>query len=151
MLYTTPWFQQFNIQTLMTPGSQQIVMIAVIIFCFLRILSILFVTRDILARTNNLGLQITSILLVIVLTPLIGLPLYFVIRPLTFKKLENGRRQALMLETVKCYNCGRLNEKNYDYCIFCGEHLKIACKECGKDYPYYYEYCNSCGAPNIEI
>lgn len=42
---------------------------------------ILWVTKDITNRSNNMALQIVSISLVIFFTPLFGLPLYILFRP----------------------------------------------------------------------
>lgn len=42
---------------------------------------ILWVTKDITNRTNNMGFQIISISMIIFLTPVFGLPLYLLIRP----------------------------------------------------------------------
>lgn len=113
--------------------------------------SIIWVSRDIAARTSNGFLQIFSILLVTLLTPLVGLPLYFLIRPVFYKLDNNGRRQALVVNVISCGNCGRKNATHHDFCIYCGEGLKIGCKNCNNPYPFSYEYCPHCGAPNIEI
>lgn len=42
---------------------------------------ILWVTKDITNRTNNMGFQILSISMLIFLTPIFGLPLYILVRP----------------------------------------------------------------------
>lgn len=53
---------------------------------FLWILTIIRVSKDIYARTKSITLQIISILLVTLLTPIIGMPLYLVIRPIRYRK-----------------------------------------------------------------
>ncbi|MCX6822872.1 MAG: hypothetical protein NTX91_02650 [candidate division SR1 bacterium] len=117
---------------------------------FLRIVSIIWTAKDIISRTNNTGLQVLSILLVTFLTPLFGLPLYFIVRPVYFKRDLIPRREASALSLVNCTNCHTLNPKEYECCITCGEKLKIVCKQCNKEYPHMYAYCPICGAPNIE-
>ncbi len=52
-----------------------------IYLAFLWIAIIVWVTKDITNRTNNLTFQIISISLVIFLTPVFGLVLYLIIRP----------------------------------------------------------------------
>lgn len=54
-------------------------------FVFLWILSIIRVSRDIIARTNSTTLQLVCILIVTILTPIIGLPIYRTIRPIQYK------------------------------------------------------------------
>ncbi|MFA5747776.1 MAG: hypothetical protein WC872_01550 [Candidatus Absconditabacterales bacterium] len=121
-----------------------------IIFIFLRIISIIRTAKDIISRTNNSGIQIISILIVTFLTPIFGLPLYHIIRPVYYKRDRLPRREACALNLITCGNCGILNAKEHECCISCGEPLKIKCKQCGNKYQHTYSYCNHCGAPNIE-
>ncbi|MEI7919340.1 MAG: hypothetical protein WCH65_03945 [bacterium] len=58
---------------------------AVIFLVFLRVVAIIWTTKDIINRTNSFSLQVISILLVTFLTPFVGLPLYFLVRPLSYK------------------------------------------------------------------
>ena len=124
--------------------------IAVIFLVFLRVVCIIWTARDIIHRTNSFSLQVISILLVTFLTPFVGLPLYFLVRPISFKKDRIPRREACASSLVECYNCHTLNPKEYVCCVACGERLKIKCKECGNSYPHSFGYCNICGAPNID-
>lgn len=112
--------------------------------------SVLWTTKDISARTDNLGLQMVSICLVIFLTPVIGLPLYFLIRPIFYKYDRNGWRDALALNIVECKSCWNPNSLDFNNCIHCGSELKIECKECKNKYAATWGYCEKCGAPNIE-
>lgn len=123
----------------------------IIFLVFLRIISIIRTAKDINTRTNNTLIQIISILLVTLLTPILWRPLYLAMRPIQYKKDKIPRREACATNLVVCYNCKTLNPKEYNCCISCGEHLKTKCKECESTYPHDYRYCNSCGAPNIEI
>lgn len=123
---------------------------AVIFLVFLWVVAIIWTTKDIINRTNSFSLQVLSILLVTFLTPFIGLPLYFLVRPLSYKWDRIPRREACASNLVPCYNCNTLNAKEYVCCIACGERLKIKCKECGNNYAHSFAYCNICGAPNID-
>lgn len=124
-----------------------IIMLLVILFW---VLSIIRVAKDIMARTNRLPLQVLSVFLVTIFSPIIGLPIYRVIRPIGFARDRLPWREAAVMNLVVCYNCGTLNPKDHECCLACGESLKIKCKQCGKDYPHSYGYCHFCWAPNIE-
>lgn len=124
--------------------------IVVIFFIFLRVISIIRTTKDIIHRTSSFSLQVISILLVTFLTPLVGWPLYLLIRPISYKKDRIPRREACASNLVECYNCHTLNPKEYVCCIACGERLKVKCKECWNSYAHSFAYCNICGAPNID-
>lgn len=125
--------------------------IIVVFFIFLRIVAIIWVTKDIINRTNSFSLQVISILFVTFLTPLIWLPLYFLVRPMSYKKDRIPRREACASNLIPCFNCHVLNPKEYTCCIACGERLKTKCKECWNSYAHSFAYCNSCGAPNIDV
>ena len=104
--------------------------IIAIFLIFFRVVAIIRTSKDIINRTNSFSLQVISILLVTFLTPLVGLPLYFLIRPLSYKRDRIPRREACASNLVPCYNCNTLNPREYVCCIACGERLKIKCKEC---------------------
>ncbi len=125
--------------------------IVAIFLIFLRIIAIIRTTKDIINRTNSFSLQVISILMVTFLTPLVWLPLYFLIRPISYKNDRIPWREACASNLVPCYNCHTLNPKEYVCCIACGERLKIKCKECWNSYVHSFAYCNICGAPNIDL
>lgn len=125
--------------------------IVAVFFIFLRVVIIIWVSKDIINRTNSFSLQIISILLITFLSPLVGLPLYLLVRPLSYKKDRIPRREACASNLIPCYNCHVLNSKDYICCIACGERLKTKCKECWTSYAHSFAYCNNCGAPNIDI
>ncbi len=125
--------------------------IAVMFLIFLRIVAIIRTTKDIIHRTNSFGLQMISIVMVTLFTPVIGLPLYFLIRPLSYKMDRIPWREACASNLIACYNCGTLNAKEHVCCVSCGERLKVKCKECWNSYAHSFAYCNICGAPNIDL
>lgn len=57
-------------------------------YIFLRILSIIRVSRDIHARTQSTILQLIAILLVTFLSPLIWIPLYITMRPVRYRSVK---------------------------------------------------------------
>lgn len=131
-------------------GLENIITGVIVIFIFLWIISIISVAKDIASKTNSHALQIISILMITILTPVLWLPLYLAIRPVSLKKDKIPRREACATNLIVCENCKQLNPKEYKCCIGCGEQLTVKCKECHKDYPSEYLYCHHCGAPNIE-
>ena len=123
----------------------------VIVFIFLWIITIIWTSKDISARTNSTLLQIISILLVTFLSPIIWLPLYHIIKPIWYKKDRMPWREACISNSSICNNCLTLNSKEHKCCINCGRKLTTKCKECDMDYPHNYHYCPKCGWPNIEL
>ena len=114
------------------------------------ITSIIWVARDSIQRTDSVWLYTLYILLVTVFTPLIGIPIYLLIRPMNYIKDRIPRRESMVIKNIPCEKCGMMNLHKHRYCVFCGEKLTCTCKECGKSYPYHYEYCFYCGAPNLQ-
>lgn len=125
--------------------------VVITITIFLWIISIIWVAKDVSARTNSVLLQIVSILLVTFFSPIIWLPLYHIIKPIWYKKDRVPRREACISNATLCVNCWMINSKEYKCCINCGKKLTTKCKECDTDYPHNYHYCPKCGWPNIEL
>lgn len=138
----------WNINNIFT--SSEIIKIIIIFFMFLWIISIIWTAKDISHRTKNLFHQSIHILLVTILSPLIGLPIYFILRPIHYHKDKLPRREAEVMKLLNCYNCRTLNFKTYDFCTNCGEPLKIKCKKCWNKCCYTYAYCNECWWPIFE-
>lgn len=121
---------------------QNVLYIIIGIFVFIWIYTILRVAKDISWRTKNFGLQLISILMILFLTPILWLPLYYLIRPLS---REDDELNAELVWWVICYHCHKINNEEFEYCVFCGEKLKIACPHCQKPIGVDYEYCPRCG------
>lgn len=130
---------------------QNVTNVVIGVIIFLWIMSIIRTAKDISARTGNIFLQILSVLFVTILTPVLGLPLYVAMRPLSYKKDKIPWREATASGLIMCYNCKTFNPKEYNCCIACGEALKTKCKHCHTEYPHDYLFCNKCGAPNDEM
>jgi hypothetical protein len=112
--------------------------------------SLIRVIKDANARSSSGGFQFVSILMILFLTPIFGLPLYYACRPQGWKWDKTPRRQALLASLQVCENCHTLNSIAYTCCATCGEKLKTECRECAEWYVSSYEYCPFCGAPNID-
>lgn len=110
---------------------------------------ILWTTKDITNRTDNIFLEIFSILLVTFLGP-IWLLYYFIIRPTWYKRDRIWWREAIVSHFIQCPSCGTFNDKENNFCIECWENLKTECKECRFKYSIDYNFCPNCWAPNID-
>ncbi len=117
---------------------------------FIWVVAILWTMKDIGARTHSVWIQILCILLVGIGTPVVGLPLYRLLRPTRYKWDRMWWRESLALQIVQCYACGSRNPLYHDHCVACGSELTTKCKECKHHYQVHYEYCPACGAPNVE-
>ncbi len=67
-------------------GIEMIIVGILWFYIFLRILSIIRVSRDIHARTNSTIVQLVSILFITLFSPIIGLPIYITMRPVQYKR-----------------------------------------------------------------
>lgn len=131
-------------------GNNQAFTWGIGIVLFLWVIAILWTMKDISARSNNVFVQVVCILLVGLGTPVVGLPLYLLFRPVRYKWDRLAWREALAMQVVQCYACSSKNPLFHDYCIACGSELTVKCKECKHHYQLHYEFCPSCGGPNTE-
>ncbi len=92
--YSQAFVEYFNNFTM-----QDFLELVLIYFFILWIAIIIWVARDILSRSNSILLQMFSILLVVFLTPIFGLLIYFIIRP-SHKKYEDDDYYEEIVEEV---------------------------------------------------
>ncbi len=120
-------------------------------------LSILFwVLRDIRQRTRDPFMIILSALLVILL-PLIGVVIYWMIRP--SKTIEERYQIALEEEALlqeiekqpKCPGCGRNVHSDWILCPACHTRLNKICVVCEKVLELPWNLCPYCGNPQQKI
>jgi len=118
-------------------------------FMIFWIWSILYTTKDISHRTDNIFYQILCILIVTIWTPLIWFPLYFILRP--YRTLDDiAWRKYIESLWKECPECWEINGKDSKFCTACWEQLNVECKECKTKYSILYDYCPNCWAPNLE-
>lgn len=129
---------------------------------------IIWVTKDIINRTNNIFLQIFSILTVLVWTPL-WIVVYLLIRPsqTLFEKhyeeieFEDENYTERLLEEVewlkkelyskkKCFNCDYTVSADFTFCPNCRIALKKICISCQKPLDNNWTHCPSCGKDQEE-
>lgn len=124
---------------------------------------IIWVTKDIINRTNNIFLQIFSILTVLVWTPF-GIVVYLLIRPsqtlfekhyeeIEFEE-ENYTDRLLeeieglkteMKEHVNCFNCNYSVSEDFKFCPNCRTALKKVCISCENPIENDWTHCPFCG------
>lgn len=100
--------------------------------------------RDAMARSESALYQFISVVLVVVLTPVIGLPLYLAFRPLVYKWEKGLWREALEQKIAVCPHCEGLNATTHQMCVWCGELLHTECKQCHTKYLNQFSYCPEC-------
>jgi hypothetical protein len=114
------------------------------IIVFLWILCVIWVLRDASSRSENVFYQLFSALLIVFLTPVLGLPLYIAFRPLVYKWEKVLWREALEQNVVVCPHCQNLNNTSHVMCSWCGEPLQVECKQCHCKYQGHFAYCPEC-------
>lgn len=130
----------------------------IIYFFIVWIAIIVWVTRDIINRTNNILFQIFSILTVLLGTPL-GIVIYLLIRP-SRTLFEKYYEEASILEEdlhdfdlseikdeikKNCPHCNYEISPEYKFCPNCRNCLKKECISCGKELKPEWSFCPSCG------
>ena len=110
--------------------------------------SVIWTVRDITDRTGNLVIQTFSVLLVVVFTPILGLPLYLLIRPRT-TLAERYYEEAGLAEAEyvsACPNCETEVGEEFRFCPNCGHELLDECPDCGAPKDKDWKFCASCGS-----
>jgi RNA polymerase subunit RPABC4/transcription elongation factor Spt4 len=108
------------------------------------------VIKDVTNRTTSLILQVVAILLVLIFTPIFGLPVYLLIRPRStiFEQYyENAELESLESEeqTHNCFSCNAVIEKDFHYCPYCRTELRTECIECKHLIQKNWKLCPYCG------
>jgi RNA polymerase subunit RPABC4/transcription elongation factor Spt4 len=114
--------------------------------------SILWVYRDIQARSQDPITQAIGVGIAVVF-PLVGLPVYMVVRPQETlqdaydRQLEQEAILSELHSVTGCPNCRRPVQDDFQYCAFCGASLKSACAACGRLLQFSWRVCPSCQTP----
>lgn len=139
----------------------------IIYFFIVWIAIIVWVTKDIINRTNNILLQIISILTVLILTPL-WIVIYLLVRPskTLFEKYyeeweiddeiekvinEVKEKEDINKETedqkenkLICDKCKYKINSDFKFCPMCKNTLKSECISCNKEINPKWEVCPYC-------
>ncbi|MDD2870556.1 MAG: zinc ribbon domain-containing protein [Candidatus Gracilibacteria bacterium] len=120
---------------------------------------LLWVIRDISNRTSSILLQVLSILIVLLFTPL-GIFIYLIIRPgktlfekyyediednlELFQQIIDEKNQQSELET-HCFSCQEAISPDFIFCPKCKTNLKMQCSRCNKMIQSNWDICPYCG------
>jgi RNA polymerase subunit RPABC4/transcription elongation factor Spt4 len=135
-----------------------VIMFAALFAAFLTavwISSVIWVFRDIRARSRDVFAQILATLLVLLFFPLFPLPgllLYLLLRPretlaeIYERSLEEEALLQGIEERLACPGCNRRIEEAFMICPTCHTRLKKGCPSCGKLLHLRWNICPYCGA-----
>lgn len=118
------------------------------------VVSVLWVYRDIRARTRDIITHLTAVAIALGL-PLLGLPLYFVLRPRQTLEEVYGRQleQEAMLSELHavsaCPQCRRPVQDDFMICAHCRTQLRVSCDTCGRLLQYAWRNCPYCATPRL--
>lgn len=114
--------------------------------------SILWVYRDIQSRSQDPITQAIGVGISVVF-PLVGLPVYMVVRPQETlqdaydRQLEQEAILSELHSVTGCPNCRRPVQDDFQFCAFCGTSLKTACASCNRLLQFSWRVCPSCQTP----
>ena len=106
--------------------------------------------RDIRSRSRDVLAHILATLLVVVL-PIIGLVIYFMLRPQeTMADIyERSLEQEALLQAIEepeiCPGCGQRVKGDYLHCPACHTKLKTGCPMCNRPLHLRWSLCPYCG------
>lgn len=122
---------------------------------------IIWVIKDITNRTTNILIQTLSIFLILLLTPIFGLPIYLLIRPRTtlfeqyyeegdFEEGE-GEDDGEGEDFHHCPHCNYLVSSEFRFCPKCAIELTKTCTACNKQIRTEWVICPYCGNKEEEV
>lgn len=119
--------------------------VVLILILILRLSSLIWVLKDSMARSRSVWFHIFAVLLVTFLTPIVGLPVYYALRPLFL--LPHRYYGAVLTQalTIPCHQCRTPVAYDHYFCHVCGTDCTKKCQHCGTYYPYTYVHCFHCG------
>lgn len=109
----------------------------------------IWTSRDIRRRTDNVAIQFSAIVFVLVFS-LIGLLLYLIFRPMqTAEQLESKKIEERIIRSIDdigtCYKCDMDIASNYVYCPHCRTKLHNVCSGCDGLLESDWAVCAYCG------
>ncbi len=114
--------------------------------------SVLWVYRDIRARTNDPVTQGIGVTIAVVF-PIVGLPVYLVLRPgeTVQQAYERQLEQEAILSELHsisaCPSCRRPTDTDWVVCAHCASQLKTPCGGCGRPLQFAWRHCPHCATP----
>ena len=123
--------------------------IVVIYLALIWLTSILWVVRDIRARTTDIASQVTAVVIASAL-PFVGLPIYMILRPAETMQTAYDRQleeEAILTELhaiSACPNCRRAIDDEYMVCPHCATELRDSCRHCQRSIAKAWATCPYC-------
>ena len=114
--------------------------------------SVIWVYRDIRSRTRDVISHLTALAIALAF-PILGLPLYFVLRPrqtledLYSRQLEQEAMLSELHAASACPRCRRPVEDDFMVCAHCRTQLRVPCDACGRLLSYQWRNCPYCATP----
>jgi hypothetical protein len=121
-------------------------------FALIWVASALWVYRDIRSRTRDVVSQLTATAIAVAL-PILGLPLYLVLRPkhTLQESYERQLEQEAMLSELHavsaCPQCRRPVQDDFMVCAHCRTQLREPCGSCGRLLQHAWRNCPYCATP----
>ncbi len=133
-------------------------MAAAIVIAYLSLIwvtTILWAYRDIRGRSRD-PLAILIGLSLVTLLPLVGIPLYLVLRPTSTllqaydRQLEQEAILSELHSVSACPNCRRPVQDEFQVCPHCAISLKEPCRHCGQLLMHAWHHCPFCATAKEE-
>jgi RNA polymerase subunit RPABC4/transcription elongation factor Spt4 len=114
--------------------------------------SILWVYRDIRSRSSDPVSQLIGVAIAVIF-PIIGLPIYLVLRP--SETLQEAYDRQLEQEAIlselhsisACPECRRPVSEDFMVCAYCSSQLKQPCTSCSHLLQFSWRFCPYCASP----
>ena len=125
-------------------------LLALVYLVLLWAASVLWVYRDVRTRSEDAPTHLVAVAIAVIF-PLVGLPIYFVLRPgETFieaydRRLEQDALLSELHAVHACPNCRRPVQDEFSLCAYCGTALKQPCGQCGRPLLTLWHNCPYCG------
>ena len=114
--------------------------------------TVIWVYRDIRARTRDIVSHLTALAIALAF-PIVGLPLYFVLRPrhtledVYSRQLEQEAMLSELHAASACPRCRRPVEDDFMVCPHCRTQLRLPCPGCPRLLSPQWRHCPYCAAP----
>lgn len=143
------WFIDFFIKNF---SVDWLIKFTIIYFFAIWFAFVIWVIKDITNRTTNILFHIIAVCLVVFLTPVLWLPIYFLIRPnytleekyQDFEYEDTEENNENKLSNYFCYNCDYTVEKDFKFCPNCKVKLITECSGCKKEIQADWHACPYC-------
>lgn len=137
---------------------ETVIKFMIVYFFIIWIALLIWVTKDVVNRTSNILLQIVSILIILLWTPL-GVFIYLLIRPskTLFEKYHNEVEWNLDVmeeiieeknkdfwDSLHCFSCESPILPTFKFCPTCKTELKEECNGCEKNIYKNWKICPYC-------